>query len=116
MTQPQREALLDLLILSTFVDSHLSLLEDEALQTAIEAVGWESTKPRDIYVLTAISKARIAADTEEGIAAFITAKTSVFADAGARQEALTAVRGVLVNDGLADAEAGFLKRLEQALA
>jgi len=116
MTQPQREALLDLLLLSTFVDSHLSLKEDEALQAAIEAIGWEAEKPRDIFVLTGINRARAAADTDEATAKFIDARAGLFADTASRLAALEAIKGVLSNDGVADSETSFLKLVEKALA
>lgn len=115
MTQPQREALIDLVLLSMFIDSHVSLKEGVGLDTAIEALGWESTKPRDIYILTATAKARVGADSDASVAAFIAQRAGVFADAESKQLALRTVGGMLADDGVAESEAAFLKKLEAAL-
>lgn len=114
MNQPQREALIDLLNVAIFSDSHLSLKEDEALQAALETVGWENTRPREIFILTSLSRARRASDTDAGITDFLTARTSEFTDSDSQNAALALLEKVFAGDGIAPAEANFLARIRSA--
>lgn len=116
MNQSQRESLLDLLMLAMFADAHVSLKEDEALANAVEQVGWEATKPRDIFLLNATARARRASDSTDATDAFIKARTAVFADEASKSEALRVVSLLLTADGVAADEVSFLKRLEAAMA
>jgi len=116
MTQPQREALLELLVLSIFVDSHLSLAEEETLQARIAGLGWESEKPRDIHFLTAMHRARAASESPEKTEAFLAAKTSAFTTNACRVAALESIRSVLASDGHSESESAFLALLRTHLA
>lgn len=115
MTQPQREALLELLVLSIFIDSHLSLAEEETLQARIAGLGWESEKPRDIHFLTAMHRARGASESPEKTEAFLAAKTSAFTTNDCRLAALEAIRSVLASDGHDESESAFLTLLRAHL-
>jgi hypothetical protein len=114
MNQPQREALLDLLILSIFTDSHVSVAEEKALETACESVGWDSPKPRDIFILTSTSRARKASETEAGMADYMAKRAGAFTDSESQGNALNLIQGVLAGDGIAPAETAFLDRLRAA--
>jgi transketolase len=114
MTQSQRESLLDLLILSIFIDSHVSLKEDHELQASFEAVGWEAEKPRDIFICTSMNRARKASDTDADTAAYIISRTAVFTDAESQATALDLLQRVLAGDGVSPAEAEFLARVKSA--
>lgn len=115
MTQPQRESLLELLMLAMFADAHVSLKEDEALAGAVEQVGWEATKPRDIFLLNATARARRASDCADATDAFIQSHAAAFTDADSKSEALRVISLLLTSDGVAADEVSFLKRLEGAL-
>ena len=67
MTQEQREAVVDLLLLGMFADAPLRVSEDQKLLSVIEEIGWESYQAPDLYLQSAIAKARDATDTEGGI-------------------------------------------------
>lgn len=114
MTQAQSEALIDLLILSIFTDSHLSLKEDEALQTALASVEWESTLPRDIFLLNSINRARKASETDAATGEYLTTRAKAFTDAESQQAAVRQIQGVFSGDGMAASESAFLERLRAA--
>jgi len=116
MTQPQREALLDLLVLSIFADSHLSLTEEDTLQARISGLGWESEKPREIHFLNAMHKARGAAESAAATDAFVAVRASVFTTEASREAALEAIRSVLASDGHGEAESSFIALLRTHLA
>jgi hypothetical protein len=95
MNQKQREALVDLLLLGMFADGSLKVSDDQKLTSVIEEIGWESYQTPDLYLQSAIAKARDAADTE----------------------AKTLARLRKINDGLASDDIRHLaiERLEQFL-
>ncbi len=114
MTQTQREALLDLLTLSVFIDSYLSLSEDHALQSALESLGWESPRPKEIFVLNSMSRARTAAESDANTDAFIKARAAAFTDTASQSAAVTCLQKVLSADGIAQSESDFLARVQAA--
>lgn len=111
MTQPQREALLDLLHIALLTDSHISLKEDEQLQTVIDAIGWSSPRPREIHMLNSMAKARRASDSAETSAEFIAARATHFHTAASQEEAVTALQSLLSSDGLSTEETAFIAQL-----
>ena len=114
MTQPQREALLDLVILSIFTDSHLSIKEDEALENAFAAIGWEAEKPREIFICTSMSRARRAVDSATGESEYIRTRVAAFNDAAVQAFALDLLQKTLAADGTAESEAEFLAKVKAA--
>lgn len=116
MTQPQREALLDLLVLSIFADAHLSLTEEDTLQARIQGIGWESEKPREIHFLNAMHRARGAIESPEKTDAFVALRAAAFTGESSRAAALEAIRSVLASDGHGEAESAFLALLRKHLA
>jgi hypothetical protein len=66
MTQKQREAVVDLLLLGMFADGSLKASQDQKLLSVISQIGWQSYQTPDLYLQSAIAKARDASDTEEG--------------------------------------------------
>jgi hypothetical protein len=114
MNQEQREALIDLLVLSIFTDSYLSLREDEALQSALAAVGWDADKPREIFICNSMSRARRATDNDGATASYVSKRTAAFTDAASQATALDLLKRVLASDGMAPAEQTFLDKVQAA--
>jgi uncharacterized tellurite resistance protein B-like protein len=71
LTQPQREAIFDFLLLGMYADSHLKLSENERLYDLMASVGWESYQDPREYSDTAISRVREAAETGAGTTEFL---------------------------------------------
>ncbi len=115
MTQHQREALLDLLVLSIFVDSYLSLAEDAALHQAMEELGWEAELPRDIFFLNSMNRARQVSASDEKTAEYVKARAAAFTDATFQQYALEQLERVLASDTIVPSESAFLNHVRDAL-
>ncbi|MBE7498428.1 MAG: hypothetical protein HS117_26115 [Verrucomicrobiaceae bacterium] len=116
MNQPQREAILDLVILALFADSHLSLKEDNRLQEALDKIGWESLKPREIFFCNSMNRARKAAESEDATTAYIAARAKELSNVWSRTETLSLLESVLASDGVTPVESAFLARVKAALA
>jgi len=103
MRQEQREAVVDLL-LGMFADAPLRVSEDQKLLSVIEEIGWESYQAPDLYLQSAIAKARDAMDTEGGIKHRLEKIDQELNDNGLRQRALDYLTQFLGVDGAVDAE------------
>lgn len=115
MNQQSREALIDLLFLSLYLDGHLSQAEDEVLTSALDSLGWESTEPRENHVWKAFSKARETAADAIAASAFLDERVVPIKRHGDEGEALTWLSRVLGSDGLTYSEQHFLKQMESHL-
>lgn len=111
MTQPSREAIIELLLLSLYLDDHLSMAEDAALESALQSLGWESEKPKDICILNAFARARRATASDESTRQYIDERVAVIQADGQEAVALEWLGKVLAADGLTQPEERFLHRL-----
>lgn len=116
MTQSQRESLLDLLSLAIFADSHISLKEDNALESALDSLGWDSTQSREIFLYGSVSRAREASSSDDASSLFIAEKAKAFSEPAAQTAALDLLQKVFASDGIAEAEATFLNRVRRGFA
>jgi hypothetical protein len=115
MTQDSRQSLIELLFLSLYLDNHLSLAEDEVLDTALGALGWEAELPREVFILQAFAKAREAAGDELKTDAFLKSHADLLLRDGTAAPALTWLYKILGADGISMEEQRFLKKLEKRL-
>lgn len=115
MTQQSREAIIDLLFLSLYIDDHLSMAEDTALESALVSLGWDDGQPKDIFLLNAFARARDASASEEKIHEFIDERVALIQEDGQEATALEWLGKVLAADGLAQSEEQFLHRLHDRL-
>ena len=114
LTQPQREALINLLALGMYVDSLLTLKEDDALNAQLEATDWDSGVGRTVFLQDAITRAS-RADTDQKAADYLLACVVSFDTAEAKHIALNSLTSYLKVDGMASAEAPFLFKVRNAL-
>ena len=112
MTQGQREALLDLLILGIFVDAKLSVAEDAALEGAFKVIGWDGAQPRDVFICRSLSRAWRVRDSEGATGAYINSRTTAFTDEDSRVRGSSFWRRFLWRTGWLDCEAEFLARVK----
>lgn len=115
LDQPSREALVELLLLSLYLDDHLSLAEDETLNKGLAAIGWESQIPRETFILQTFSKVRSVAASPIESDAFLVSRTTTIRQAGAAAPAITWLTRTLAADGISSSERRFLTRLEVLL-
>jgi hypothetical protein len=115
MTQTQREALFDLLTLCIYADHHISLTEEALLESAFIAEGWESEYPKNLFLEKSFARAREAADSDEGLKAYLVERAAAFDDEASQTEAYGVVQNIVRRDGLAAEDAMFLNLLKEAL-
>lgn len=115
MTQKSREAIIELLFLSLYLDQHLSLTEDEVLGQALDQLGWDSPKPRDAFIFTAFAAAREASSCGSKTGDFLESRAGIIRNEGQQAEAMTWLHRVLAADGISASEQHFLSSLEKRL-
>lgn len=115
MTQESRQALIELLFLSLYLDSHLSLAEDDVLNEALDALGWESEESREKFIFRAFAVAREMAADEIKTGELLESRAAVIKIKGDEASALTWLYRVLGADGISETEKRFLGRIESRL-
>jgi len=115
MTQNSREALIELLFLSLYLDDHLSLAEDDVLTTALDSLGWESGNSREKHVFRSFALARATYEDPAKCDEFLKERAAIFKSDGEEAAAITWLSKVLGSDGLTFMEKRFLTQLEALL-
>ncbi|HCN27596.1 MAG TPA: hypothetical protein DIT64_02185 [Verrucomicrobiales bacterium] len=115
MNQTQREALFDLLTLSIYADSHISLTEEALIESAFIAEGWESEYPKNLFIEKSFARAREAAESDAAANDYIASRAKAFTDASSQAEAVGVVSNILSRDGLTSEENRFIAALKSAL-
>jgi hypothetical protein len=115
MTQPEREALFDLLTLSIYADAHVSLTEERLLESAFIAEGWDSKYPKSLFIDESFARAREMSESDETMIDYMNARAQAFKTKTAQKEALGVVANILKSDGEKPAENEFYSLLVQAL-
>jgi hypothetical protein len=114
MNQQQIEATIDLILLSTYVDSHISLVEEESMVRSVQSLGWESDTPRDLFLLRAVHRVRGTAEDDAKVGEFLAAHAKFFPDADSQTDCVDHIRQVLIADGMVATENRFIARLVSA--
>jgi uncharacterized tellurite resistance protein B-like protein len=113
MTQNSRQAIIELLFLAIYADDHVSLAENEVLDKAIEALGWESEQPREEFLAATFAAVKEAhADAAKEYEYFSQHAATIKA-AGEQADALTWLTKVLAADGTSSEENYLISRLEK---
>ncbi|MDZ4402167.1 hypothetical protein [Prosthecobacter sp.] len=115
MTQDHREALFELLTLSIYADAHVSLTEERLLESAFIAEGWDSEYPKSLFIEESFAKAREAADSDDAMFDYISAKAQLFTTKASQKEVLGVVKNILASDGETPEENEFYNLLVQAM-
>ena len=102
MIQPQREALVDLLLLGMFADRNLKVSEDQRILSLIQEIGWQSYQAPDLYFQAAIAKVRDASDTDARTRYRLHKISEALGDAETRAMALSHLAKFLALDGAVD--------------
>ena len=115
MTQPQREALFDLLALSIYADAHISLVEEDLLKQTFVKKGWQSDYPKDLFIEESFARAREAADSDETVFDYLNERAAVFTTKAAQKDACEVLKKILEADGQTAEENEFYSLFIQAL-
>lgn len=112
MKQCSREALIDLLMVALYLDKRISLVEDDAMNGALETLGWESDRSRAEHLFKAVSVARDVDGDAAATDRFLDEKAAIIKDNNDEAETLTWLSRVLDSEGLSFSDQQFLNHLE----
>ena len=115
MTQPQREALFDILSLSIYADAHISLVEEDLIQSAFVSKGWKSEYPKSLFIEESFARAREVAEDDDGVMDYLTERSAAFTTKTVQAEVLGVVKNLLERDGMTAEENEFFNLLIQAM-
>lgn len=117
MTQPQREAMVDLLLWTMYADRVLSLPENERIDQMQSELSWESVTPFAQYLSTSIARVREVLTDEEKADALMDGVYARLDSDAVRRKAYEAARQLAQSDGeIAEEEALFLERVRARFA
>jgi hypothetical protein len=115
LTQPQREGVLDLLLLGLYADSTVRLAENERIYDLISSFGWDSYQDAREYSQAATSRARGALESEEDLADFFAAISSRLGNDDVKKLALALLARLIESDDAAtESEADFYQQAKTA--
>ena len=102
LTQPQREAIFDFLLLAMYADSALKLAENERIYEIVSGLGWESYQDPSQYSDLATARVRKANETDAGMREFLAALSVRLENEDARTFALAVLLRLLDADQQVD--------------
>lgn len=115
LTQPQREATLDLLLLGMYADCAIKLSENERIYDVLSPFGWESYQDPQEYSETATSRVRAASENDDATALFLAGISTRLADDDVKILALALLARVIESDDAAtESEADFYQKAKTA--
>ena len=113
LSQPQREAIFDLLLLGMYADGNLKLAENEQVFSLTERLGWESYQDRSEYSETATARVRTAIETDASLSVFLTKLSSQLGDDDVKKFALGLLVKLLDSDKQTlESEAGLYQKAQ----
>jgi len=115
LTQPQREATLDLLLLGIYADGAIRLNENERVYGLLSSYGWESFQDPREYSQTAVSRVRGALETTDTLGIFLAGISSRLANDDVKNLALALLARLIEADNVAtESEADFYQTAKTA--
>ena len=117
LTQPQREAIADLLHYCMYADNHIALAEEKIVEETMSVLNWDPGASFESYETRSIARAREAKehpDARETL--FNSIKNRLASSKAARALALDVCHQLFVSDGIETEKEALLEtRLKQLL-
>ena len=116
LTQPQREAIVDLLCYCTYADNLVMLAEDRLIKDTVAKFNWESRVPFDQFAVRSIDNAQNARENQGYRDKFLASIRDRLDTAAVKGQALDLCQELFLADGvLADEEDAVLQHLRKLL-
>ena len=116
LTQPQREAIIDLLNYCMYADNFVFLAEDRFITDTVAKFNWDSKVPFDQFVLRSTDNARNARESQVYRERFLASIRDRLDTAALKGQALGLCQELFVADGArSDDEAALLQNLRKLL-
>ncbi len=115
-TEPEKLALLDLLVLGMYADGHLALSEETRIQRLLETMSFSSDHARQECLDAVVHRVRELADSAGAVAVFVRTVSQAFATADSRRRACDALDDLFTADGrVTEHEREFLAAVRQGM-
>ena len=115
LTQEEREAIVDLLILGAYADNRLSLREEKSFESLTGTLNWESSTELSDYMDAAIAKVRSVRNNPSATNGFLKEVKRRLVSRSSIAKALNLLHRVFVSDGRSYEEANFYRQVESLL-
>ena len=116
LTQPQREALVDLMNYCMYADNLVMLAEDRLITDTVAKFNWDSKVPFDQFALRSIDNARNAKENQGYRDRFLASISDRLSTDAVKGQALDLCQELFVADGArSDEEDAVLQNLKELL-
>jgi uncharacterized tellurite resistance protein B-like protein len=116
LTQPQREAMVDLLCYCMYADNLIMLAEDRLIADTVAKFNWESKVPFDQFAVRSIDNARNARENQGYRDKFLASIRDRLDTAAVKGQALGLCQELFLADGVrSDEEEAVLQNLRKLL-
>lgn len=115
LTQPEREAIVDLLTLAVYIDNHLSVAENEAFDSMTGKLNWESDRDLSHYIYHATERARHARTDEGAVNEYLSFVAERLESRTSVSHALDLLHRLFSADGSHEKESHFYRTAESVL-
>jgi len=117
LSQPQREAIVDLLHYCMYADNHLALNEDQVVSDEVDRFNWDPAVSYEAFAVRSISRVRDAKEHPESRGEFLASIAKALKSKAAKQRALLLCRQIFQADGdVAASESELLRDIQRALS
>ena len=115
LTQTEREAIVDLLHLCLYADSHISTNECDTVSKVVDSIGWDQALSFSSYESRSISSARVAKSDEVSLKDFIGYAAERLPSRTSKDMAIKLCSDLFKSDGLAEKESLMLVQIRSVL-
>lgn len=116
LPQKEREAIVDLLHLCLYADSHIALKEGEFMSDVVDVIGWETKSSFGSYEGRSVSSARAAKESPETKKEFLSFAATRLQSKESRALAIDLCKQLFAADGsTAEKESALLGEIRVAL-
>ena len=113
-TDPEKQALMELLLLGMYSDGHLATTEDERVKKLLESMAFTSEHARKQFADSSITKLRERNATAESTRGYLIAIAKEFSTTDTRARAVSALEDLLRSDNrVTDREREFLTAVNE---
>jgi hypothetical protein len=111
LPQSEREAIVDLLHLCLYADTHISLKEGAFIADVVEVIGWDTKLSFSAYEQRSIAGARAARVDDKSKKDFIEYAAGRLASKGSKDLAVSLCADLFASDGTQEREAALLAEI-----
>ena len=115
LTQPQREAIVDLLHLCMYADNLIALAETNVVTDVVDSFSWETKSSFASFEARSIARAREAKENEEILTSLLDSVSDRLNAPNARNIALKVCQQLIAVDGTTEKESALLAKIKQIL-